>query len=82
MGADLKEKLESDLEVTSRALERVEVIAPAQSYVRKIAEDFLGMARAYYEDATHFWAEGRPVDAGARLGVLDGGGDDRLFTLL
>lgn len=95
MRAALEEKLEKDLELTSRALEKVKVIAPEQSYVQRIAEDFLGMARSYFEDATHFRGEGRTLeafgavnyahgwlDAGARLGVLDAGGDDRLFTLL
>ncbi len=95
MSAALEEKLEKDLALTRRALGAVKVIAPDRSYVRQIAEDFLGMARAYYEDATHFRAAGRSMeafaavnyahgwlDAGARLGVLDAGGDDRMFTLL
>ncbi|MFQ5919921.1 MAG: DUF357 domain-containing protein [Thermoplasmata archaeon] len=95
MNTALEDMLERDLEVTRRALEKVQVIAPEQSYVRKIAEDFLEMARSYFEDAGHFQSEGRALeafaavnyahgwlDAGARLGVLDGGGDDRLFTLL
>ena len=84
-----------DLDVTRRALEKVKVIAPEKSYARRIAEDFLKMARSYYEDATHFTANGDLVnafaavnyahgwlDAGARLGVFDAGGNDRLFTLL
>ena len=95
MSTALEEKLERDLALTGRALEKVKVIAPEQSYIRKIAQDFLGMARSYYEDAGHFRSEGRALeafaavnyahgwlDAGARLGVLDVGGDDRLFTLL
>jgi len=84
-----------DLDVTRRALEKVKVIAPEKTYARRIAEDFLRMARSYYEDATHFAANADMVnafaavnyahgwlDAGARLGVFDVGGDDRLFTLL
>ncbi|MDX1534839.1 MAG: DUF357 domain-containing protein [Thermoplasmata archaeon] len=95
MTAGLDEKLEQDLALTRRALDTVKVIAPERSYARRIAEDFLGMARSYFEDAGHFRSEGRNLeafaavnyahgwlDAGARLGVLDGGGDDRLFTLL
>lgn len=52
------------------------------------------MARAYYEDAKHFRDKGEFekalanvnyahgwLDAGARLGLFDVGGDDRLFTL-
>lgn len=95
MSDSLEEKLEHDLELTGRALEKVQIIAPSQSYADKIARDFLTMARAYYEDASHFREEGRSLeafaavnyahgwlDAGARLGVLDTDGDDRLFTLL
>ncbi len=95
MSATLEEKLEMDLELTRRALEKVKIVTPTRSYTRKIAEDFMGMARAYYEDAVHFKEKGRLVeafacvnyahgwlDAGARLGVFDTGGDDQLFTLL
>jgi hypothetical protein len=52
------------------------------------------MAKAYFEDAKHFRETGDFVnafacvnyahgwlDAGARLGLFDVGGDDRLFTL-
>jgi hypothetical protein len=52
------------------------------------------MARAYLQDAEHFAAQGDAVtafaavnyahawlDAGVRLGLLDGQGDDVLFTL-
>lgn len=95
MDPTLEEKLAKDLELTRKALGVVKVAAPARSYAGRIAEDFLGMARAYFEDALHFREEGEPVhafacvnyahgwlDAGARLGVLDTGNDDRLFTLL
>jgi len=84
-----------DLDVTRRALEKVRVIAPEKSYARRIAEDFLNMARSYHADAIHFAANGDLVnafaavnyahgwlDAGARLGVFDVAGDTRLFTLL
>lgn len=91
----LESKLDKDLEVTKRALEKVRIVAPSRSYASRIAEDFLGMARAYYEDALDFRDKGEPVnafacvnyahgwlDAGARLGVFDTGNDDQLFTLL
>ena len=94
--ADLPEDLvRKDLDVTRRALEKLKVIAPEKSYARLIAEDFLGMARSYHADAEHFAAKGDLVnafaavnyahgwlDAGARLGVFDVGGDGTLFTLL
>jgi len=94
--AELPEDLvRKDLDVTRRALEKVKVIAPEKSYAKRIAEDFLKMARSYHADATHFAAKGDLVnafaavnyahgwlDAGARLGVFDVAGDTRLFTLL
>ncbi|MFQ6012365.1 MAG: DUF357 domain-containing protein [Thermoplasmata archaeon] len=95
MSAALAEKLEKGLALTGRALGKVKIIAPERSYAGRIAEDFLGMARAYYEDAAHFREDGHALeafaavnyahgwlDAGARLGVLDTGGNDQLFTLL
>ncbi len=95
MAPTLEEKLAKDLALARKALEVVKVAAPSRSYAGRIAEDFLGMARAYYEDALHFQEQGELVhafacvnyahgwlDSGARLGVLDTGNDDRLFTLL
>jgi len=91
---ELKNLVEKDLGITKRALDKVKIIAPAKSYVRKIADDFLEMAQAYYKDALHFKEKNdfiRAVacvnyahawlDAGARLGVFDVGEDDKLFTL-
>jgi len=80
--------------LTEKALARVKLASPARSHLRKVAEDFLGMARAYYEDAKHFRERGEFekalanvnyahgwLDAGARIGLFDVGGDDQLFTL-
>jgi len=52
------------------------------------------MAQAYYNDARHFYDKGDYInafacvnyahgwlDAGARLGIFDVDGDDKLFTL-
>ena len=94
MTDELNQLVEKDLEITKRAFEKVKIIAPDKSYAKKIAEDFLGMAKAYYEDAKHFknnndmirslacvnYAHGW-LDAGARLGLFEVGADDRLFTL-
>jgi len=91
---DIEELVEKDLDITKRALEKVKIIAPGRSHLLAIAEDFLGMAKAYYEDAKHFrdksdhmralacvnYAHGW-LDAGARLGIFDVSEDDRLFTL-
>lgn len=70
------------------------IVAPERSFARKGAEDFLAMARAYFDDAECFFERGDRVnafacvnyahgwlDAGARLGFFDVGGDDQLFTL-
>ena len=86
--------VEKDLSLTERALGKATIAAPSRSHLRKVAEDFVGMARAYFEDAKHFRDRGELekalanvsyahgwLDAGARLGLFDVGGDDQLFTL-
>jgi hypothetical protein len=90
----LKAKTEKDIDLTGRALEKIKILAPERSHLRKIADDYLTMARAYYEDAKHFYDKGDYLnafgcvnyahgwlDAGARQGIFDVGGDDQLFTL-
>lgn len=87
-------KITRYLEITEKALKKVKICAPKRSYNRKIAEDFLVMARSYHSDAGHFYEKGDYVnafacvnyahgwlDAGARLGLFDVGEDDKLFTL-
>jgi len=86
--------LAKDISLTERALAKIKIASPAKSHLRKVAEDFLSMARAYCEDAKHFRDKGELekalaninyahgwLDAGARIGLFDVGGDDRLFTL-
>lgn len=86
--------LERYLTLTREALERVRPAPPARSFLLGAAEDFLTMARAYWADAAHFAETGDTdralaavsyahgwLDAGVRLGLLDGGGDDARFTL-
>ena len=83
------------LDTTGRALAKVKVVAPPKSFMARIAENFLDMAKRYHEDAVHNAAKQDFVnafaqvnyahgwlDAGARLGVFDVGEDDQLFTLL
>ena len=91
---DLGALVDKDLATTERALAKVALAPPLRSHLRRIAEDFLAMARAYHEDAKHFrdggeldkalaavnYAHGW-LDAGARVGLFDVSGDDRLFTL-
>ena len=86
--------VERDIALTDRALRAVRIAPPERSHLRKVAEDFLAMGRAYFEDAKHFRDKGELekalanvnyahgwLDAGARLGLFDVGGDDALFTL-
>ena len=89
-----KSHLEKYIAKTETALKKVKISPPERSIHRKTAEDFYGMAKAYFEDAKHFFDKGDYVnsfacvnyahgwlDAGARLGLFDVGGDDQLFTL-
>lgn len=92
LDSDLVKK---DLEITRKALKKVAIAAPEKSHLRKVAEDFLLMGKSYFEDATFFFEKGDLVkafgsvnyahgwiDAGARLGLFETEGDNKLFTLL
>ncbi|MFO7990773.1 MAG: DUF357 domain-containing protein [Thermoplasmata archaeon] len=89
-----KERVENYLEKTETALDKVEITAPERSHLFRLANDFLEMAVSYYSDAKHFYENGDLdnafacvnyahgwLDAGARLGFFDTGGDHELFTL-
>jgi len=90
-----EKRVKKYLSKTKEALDKVDLTAPKRSHNFKIAKDFLEMAVSYYSDAEHFlendelddafacvnYAHGW-LDAGARLGLFDTGGDDQLFTLL
>jgi len=89
-----EEKIDHYMDITSRAFEKLKIVAPEPSHMKKIAEDFHRMARSYYADANHFRKEGDYInafaavnyahgwlDAGARLGLFDVDGDNQLFTL-
>ena len=91
---DLRALVDKDVSLTETALAKVKLAPPPRSHLRKVAEDFLGMARAYLEDAKHFRERGELekalanvnyahgwLDAGARVGLFDVAGDDQLFTL-
>lgn len=86
--------LDRYFDLTRVALERSRIVAPEKSHLLKVAKDFRDMAEAYYKDAQHFRKTGDRaralgavyyahawLDAGARLGVFDVGGDSDLFTL-
>ncbi|HTT34998.1 MAG TPA: DUF357 domain-containing protein [Thermoplasmata archaeon] len=81
------------LRLTREALALVRPGVPARSFLAGAGDDFVAMARAYLADAEHFARSGDPdralaavsyahgwLDAGVRLGLLDGGGDDARFT--
>jgi hypothetical protein len=86
--------LEKYLRLTREAIARVVPTPPERSFLRGASDDFLSMARSYLADAEHFstagdferalaavsYAHGW-LDAGVRLGVLDGGNDEDRFTL-
>ena len=89
-----RERVDKYLDITSRALAKVRIAAPDRSFNRRLADDFLAMARSYYDDASEFMRKGNLVnafacvnyahgwlDSGARMGLFDVGGDDQLFTL-
>lgn len=82
------------LDLTRVALSKARISVPDRSHLRPVAEDFREMAERYLRDGEYFRGRGDTVrafacanyahgwlDAGARLGLFDVGGDDRLFTL-
>jgi uncharacterized protein len=84
---------EKYLRLTREALARVAPATPGRSFLRGASDDFIAMARSYLADAEHFSASGDVeralaaasyahgwLDAGVRLGLLDGGDDDQRFT--
>ena len=88
------EKLDKYFDVTGRALKKVKVASEKEIDWEDSAKDFLDMAQRYYSDAKHFRDKGDIVtafaalnyahgwlDAGARLGLFDVGGDSKLFTV-
>lgn len=88
------ERLEKYFSVTRRALGKVQLTIPASCDFTVIGADFLDMAQRYLSDAEFFSQKGDIVtafaalnyahgwlDAGARLGVFDVGGDSELFVV-
>ncbi len=94
MGPLSPDKVRHYLELTDQAMAKIKISAPPRSHAHRIAQDFFAMVEAYRKDARHFFDESDLVnafaainyahgwiDAAARLGLFDTGGDDRLFTL-
>ncbi|MCX8147162.1 MAG: DUF357 domain-containing protein [Candidatus Woesearchaeota archaeon] len=89
-----EKKLEKDFSTTLKAIQKVKIAAPKGTHQYKMAEDFLDMAKRYYDDAKHFMEKGDYVralgalyyahgwlDAGARSGLFDVSHDSELFTV-
>ncbi|CAD5243866.1 MULTISPECIES: DUF357 domain-containing protein [Thermococcus] len=93
MGREItEEKLQKYFRITEEALKTLEIAVHEKSLLRGVAEDFLTMARSYFNDARYYYERGDYVtafaalnyahgfiDAGVRLGVFRGE-DDRLFA--
>ena len=90
----LNDTLERYEKLTNKALETVSIRDNLTIKEKKVAEDFMSMARNYYSDAKFFRQNGELetalaafsyahawLDAGVRAGLFDGKGNDRLFTL-
>lgn len=91
---DLESRVERYIKLEKEALEKVKISASEDSYLHGSARDFLSMAENYFNDALHFREKGDLlncfaalnysygwIDAGVRIGILDGSGDHRMFTL-
>jgi len=87
-----EEKLQKYFRITEEALKTLEIAVHEKSLLRSVADDFLTMARSYFNDARYYYERGDYVtafaalnyahgfiDAGVRLGVFRGE-DDRLFA--
>ena len=94
MEKDLTKKLEKYFDLTGRALKKIKINKHPKINTAKAAHDFLDMAQRYYDDAKHFEKKGDKLtafaalnyahgwlDAGARIGLFDVGGDSELFTV-
>jgi len=86
----IEQKLQKYFELTSKALKKVKIL----DRHRKEAEDFLDLAKRYFDDARYFEKKNDLVnaygavvyahaflDAGARLGFFDVGKDNELFMV-
>ena len=77
-----EEAVERYFSITSDALDKLSISPPHPSHLLKIAEDFLSMARNYYDDAGHFMEKGDLKNAFACLnyahGWMDAGMDERM----
>jgi len=91
---EVLERVAKYFDLTGRALKKVETGKEREINWKESADDFLMMAQCYYDDARIFYKDGKVVlalaalnyahgwlDAGARLGLFEVGGDNVLFTV-
>ncbi|MFH1849133.1 MAG: DUF357 domain-containing protein [archaeon] len=89
-----EQKIQKYLSVTEEAIGKVKIGPEISFDWKEKAHDFLDMAQRYLSDARYFFEKGDHVnafaavnyshgwlDAGARLGLFDVGGDSKLFTV-
>ena len=89
-----EELLKHYFSVTQRAFDEIKLVLPENTHLKKIADDFLDMAKRYFSDAHYFYEKGDFInafgavyyahawlDAGARLGLWDVNHDNTLFTV-
>lgn len=94
VGVELKEKVDRYIAIEEEALRKLKVAVPLNSLMGDFARNAMEMIESYFSDAKHFKEKDDLLNAFAalnysygwidclvRLGVLDGGNDDRLFTL-
>ncbi|MEM0155579.1 MAG: DUF357 domain-containing protein [Thermoplasmataceae archaeon] len=91
----LREKVEKYIRMEEEALSKLRISSPKNSFAGEMGSNFMEMIMSYFSDAKHFYSEGNYIDAfaalnysygwidsGVRIGIFDGGEDNRLFTLL
>jgi len=88
------QKMAKYLDITTRARKKLDLAPPARSFDRRLAFKLLDRSDLYFRTAVDYRKENDYVrafaavnyahawlDAGARIGLFDVGGDDVLFTL-
>ena len=91
---NLDEKLAKYMQLTQAALDKVQLLSKKGTKENIMGKKLLEMAESYFVDAQYFESNGMKltalaaysyahawIDAGVRLGLLDGKGDDKLFIL-
>lgn len=90
----MKEIVEKYLSVQEEAINKIRISVPEKSFLETAASDYLSMIRSYFSDSRYFYEKGDYaralasinyaygwLDSAVRFGLLDGGSDNRLFTL-